>query len=88
VAAKDDTDDGPDTETVAATAKNPKYKVQMYEKGGHGTSLLDASVGGMELVKAFFVRTLTGPIAERAGGSATGGETGSEGAGTANTNSP
>lgn len=62
VAAKDDAESAAATETLEAAAKNPKHKVQIYDAGGHGTALLDPKVGGTELVKNFFIRTLTGPI--------------------------
>jgi dienelactone hydrolase len=63
VAARDDADSAAATEKLSALAKNPKYEVKIYDAGGHGTALLADSVGGIDLVKSFFVRTLTGPIA-------------------------
>jgi dienelactone hydrolase len=63
VAAKDDPDSAAATEKLAATAKNAKYRTQIYDAGGHGTALLAATVGGTELLKGFFVKSLTGPIA-------------------------
>lgn len=62
VAAKDDAESAADTEKLAASVKNPKYETKIYDAGGHGTALLAPSVGGLELLKAFFVKTLTGPI--------------------------
>jgi dienelactone hydrolase len=63
VAAKDDAESASATEKLLATAKNAKYRTQIYDAGGHGTALLAPSVGGAELLKGFFVKTLTGPIA-------------------------
>lgn len=77
VAARDDAESAAATEKLAAAAKNPKYRTQIYGAGGHGTALLATSVGGAELLKAFFVKTLTGPIAApaaRPGGEEAGGE--------------
>lgn len=61
VAAKDDAESAGATEKLA---KNSKYLTQIYQAGGHGTALLAPSVGGSELLKRFFVKTLTGRIAE------------------------
>jgi dienelactone hydrolase len=63
LAAKDDAESADATTKLAADDKSPKVKTQIFEKGGHGTALLAPSVGGAEVVKAFFVRNLTGPIA-------------------------
>jgi dienelactone hydrolase len=62
VAARDDADSAAATEKLSTLAKNSKYEVKIYDAGGHGTALLADSVGGIDLVKSFFVRTLTGPI--------------------------
>jgi len=62
VAAKDDAESATATEKLAALAKSDKHEVKIYDAGGHGTALLGGSVGGVDLVKSFFVRTLTGPI--------------------------
>jgi dienelactone hydrolase len=86
VAARDDAESAAATEKLAAAAKSPKYKTQIYPAGGHGTALLAPSVGGTDLVKAFFVKTLTGPIAEPAAGTGGGEEPGAEPATTESTN--
>ncbi|HQR37632.1 MAG TPA: alpha/beta fold hydrolase [Blastocatellia bacterium] len=59
IAARDDVDDGPQTAALAATVHNPRYKVQVYDKGGHGTSLLGPGVGGLDAVRSFFIETLS-----------------------------
>jgi dienelactone hydrolase len=74
VAARDDAGPAADTEKLAASVKSSKHVLQIYDAGGHGTSLLAPSVGGLDLVKAFFVKTLTGPIAERPAGEGATGE--------------
>jgi dienelactone hydrolase len=63
VAARDDAESAAATEKLASVAKSPKHEVKIYDAGGHGTTLFGESVGGIDLVKSFFVRTLTGPIA-------------------------
>jgi alpha-beta hydrolase superfamily lysophospholipase len=63
VAARDDADSSAATEKLASLARSPKHEVRIYDAGGHGTALLAGSTGGIDLVKSFFVRTLTGPIA-------------------------
>jgi dienelactone hydrolase len=88
VAARDDQESAAATEKLSALAKGPRHEVMLYDAGGHGTALLSGSAGGVDLVKSFFVRTLTGPIttndkpaAEGAGPE--GGGTGFDGTGTA-----
>jgi dienelactone hydrolase len=81
VAAKDDAESASATEKLAAGAKNAKYRTQIYDAGGHGTALLAQSVGGAEIVKGFFVKTLTGPIAAPAAKEGGGEEPGPEPAG-------
>jgi dienelactone hydrolase len=84
MAARDDAESAADTEKLAAAVKSSKYTTKVYAAGGHGTALLDPKVGAVDVLKAFFVKTLTGPIAEREDKSATtagdikGGEPGSE----------
>ena len=80
MAARDD-QNGVESEKLAATAKNPKYELKMYEQGGHGTAMFDDKVGGISFVRDFFVKTLTGPIAVR--GTGTESVEGGEGGGTA-----
>ena len=65
VAARDDQQSAAETEKLAGAAKNGKYRTKVYDAGGHGTALLSASVGGAELLRSFFIETLTGPIATR-----------------------
>jgi dienelactone hydrolase len=66
VAARDDAASAGDTETLGA-GKGARHRVKVYDAGGHGTALLAPAVGGSELVKDFFVETLTGPIVTREG---------------------
>jgi dienelactone hydrolase len=65
LAARDDAASAGDTEKLAGAVKNAKYMTKVYDSGGHGTALLDPKVGATDVLKAFFVKTLTGPIAER-----------------------
>jgi dienelactone hydrolase len=91
VAAKDDAESASATEKLAALARSDKHEVKIYDAGGHGTDLLATSVGGIDLVKSFFVRTLTGPIATHdkpavEGEGPEGGGAGFEGSGSENGN--
>jgi dienelactone hydrolase len=67
VAAKDDAESADATTKLAGEAKSPKYMTKIYDTGGHGTALLAPAVGGTDLLKTFFVKNLTGPIAAPAG---------------------
>lgn len=66
VAARDDAESAADTEKLAA-AKGPRHRLKIFDTGGHGTALLAPSAGGIELLRDFFVETLTGPIVTRGG---------------------
>lgn len=72
LAARDDAESAAGTEKLAAAAKSSRHRTQVYDAGGHGTALLSPPASALDAVKAFFVRTLTGPIAGPKGGAGEG----------------
>jgi dienelactone hydrolase len=58
VAARDDAEAAAAVERLAGLATGPRPEVKVYDAGGHGTALLEPSVGGADLVRDFFARAL------------------------------